>query len=75
MSAQRTFSIIKPDATRRNLTGAINAKLEEVASSSGLDLEQVKGFYGNDNNMKNNLMYAIREEKTFEKMYEIVKLS
>ncbi len=28
MSIQRTFSIIKPDATARNLTGAINAKLE-----------------------------------------------
>ena len=25
---ERTFSIIKPDATRRNLTGAINAKIE-----------------------------------------------
>ena len=30
MAMQRTFSIIKPDATRRNLTGAINAKLEEA---------------------------------------------
>jgi nucleoside-diphosphate kinase len=30
MAIQRTFSIIKPDATRRNLTGAINAKFEEV---------------------------------------------
>ena len=28
MTTQRTFSIIKPDATRRNLTGAINAKIE-----------------------------------------------
>jgi nucleoside-diphosphate kinase len=28
MAVQRTFSIIKPDATRRNLTGAINAKIE-----------------------------------------------
>ena len=28
MAAERTFSIIKPDATRRNLTGAINAKIE-----------------------------------------------
>jgi len=28
MPAERTLSIIKPDATRRNLTGAINAKLE-----------------------------------------------
>ena len=30
MAIQRTFSIIKPDATNRNLTGAINAKLEEA---------------------------------------------
>lgn len=29
MAIQRTFSIIKPDATRRNLTGVINAKFEE----------------------------------------------
>lgn len=29
MTKQRTLSIIKPDATRRNLTGAINAKIEE----------------------------------------------
>jgi nucleoside-diphosphate kinase len=28
MAIQRTFSIIKPDATARNLTGAINAKIE-----------------------------------------------
>jgi nucleoside-diphosphate kinase len=28
MALERTLSIIKPDATRRNLTGAINAKLE-----------------------------------------------
>src|SRR5260221_9935419 len=28
MAIERTFSIIKPDATRRNLTGAINARIE-----------------------------------------------
>ena len=28
MAATRTFSILKPDATKRNLTGAINAKIE-----------------------------------------------
>ncbi len=28
MATERTLSIIKPDATRRNLTGAINAKIE-----------------------------------------------
>ena len=29
MTVERTFSIIKPDATRRNLTGKINARFEE----------------------------------------------
>ena len=33
MSIQRTFSIIKPDATKRNLTGAINAKFESAGLS------------------------------------------
>jgi nucleoside-diphosphate kinase len=28
MPLQRTFSILKPDVTRRNLTGAVNAKIE-----------------------------------------------
>ncbi|MCH1475817.1 MAG: nucleoside-diphosphate kinase, partial [Alphaproteobacteria bacterium] len=28
MALERTFSIIKPDATRRNLTGQINARFE-----------------------------------------------
>ena len=30
MGLERTFSIIKPDATRRNLTGKINTKFEEA---------------------------------------------
>lgn len=30
MATERTLSIIKPDATRRNLTGKINAKIEEA---------------------------------------------
>jgi nucleoside-diphosphate kinase len=31
MAIERTFSIIKPDATSRNLTGAINAMIEKAA--------------------------------------------
>ena len=52
MATERTFSIIKPDATRRNLTGAVTAKLEEaglrvVASKRILmSKEQAEGFYG-----------------------------
>jgi nucleoside-diphosphate kinase len=51
MAVQRTFSIIKPDATRRNLTGAITAKLEAaglrvVASKRiRMTLEQAQAFY------------------------------
>jgi nucleoside-diphosphate kinase len=30
MASERTLSIIKPDATRRNLTGAINAMIEQA---------------------------------------------
>ena len=52
MALQRTFSIIKPDATRRNLTGAINAKLEAAGlrivaqKRIHLTLAQAQAFYG-----------------------------
>ena len=51
MVIQRTFSIIKPDATARNLTGAINAKIEEAGlriiaqKRIRLSKEQAEGFY------------------------------
>jgi nucleoside-diphosphate kinase len=47
----RTFSIIKPDATRRNLTGAVTKMLEEaglrVVASKRIQMtrEQAEGFY------------------------------
>ena len=52
MAIQRTFSIIKPDATRRNLTGAINAMLEQgglrIVAQKRLHLSraQADAFYG-----------------------------
>ncbi|MEO6255689.1 MAG: nucleoside-diphosphate kinase [Sphingomicrobium sp.] len=52
MTTERTFSIIKPDATRRNLTGAITKMLEDaglrVVASRRVHLtrEQAEGFYG-----------------------------
>ncbi|MEM6585682.1 MAG: nucleoside-diphosphate kinase [Pseudomonadota bacterium] len=51
MAVTRTFSIIKPDATKRNLTGAVTAKLEEaglrVVASKRIHMtkEQAEGFY------------------------------
>ncbi|GAA4043133.1 nucleoside-diphosphate kinase [Sphingomonas rosea] len=52
MAVTRTFSIIKPDATRRNLTGAVTKMLEEaglrVVASKRIHMtrEQAEGFYG-----------------------------
>ncbi|HET9459018.1 MAG TPA: nucleoside-diphosphate kinase [Sphingomicrobium sp.] len=51
MAVTRTFSIIKPDATRRNITGAITKMLEEtglrVVASKRIRMtrEQAEGFY------------------------------
>ncbi len=51
MAVQRTLSILKPDATRRNLTGKINARFEEndlriVAQRRiWMTREQAEGFY------------------------------
>jgi nucleoside-diphosphate kinase len=59
MSTQRTFSIIKPDATRRNLTGAINSKIE----SSGLRIIAQKRIQMSDEQAKE--FYAIHSERPF----------
>ena len=51
MAVTRTFSIIKPDATRRNLTGAVTAMLEgaglRVVASKRIHMTraQAEGFY------------------------------
>jgi len=51
MAIQRTFSIIKPDATARNLTGKIISKFEDaglrVVASRRIRMtrEQAEGFY------------------------------
>ena len=52
MATERTFSIIKPDATRRNLTGKVNAKLEEaglrIVAQKRIHMTrpQAESFYG-----------------------------
>ena len=52
MAVQRTFSIIKPDATARNLTGAINAVIEaaglRIIGQRRIQMTeaQAKRFYG-----------------------------
>ena len=52
MALERTFSIIKPDATRRNLTGKINAKFEDaglrIVAQRRIQMTQAQAesFYG-----------------------------
>ncbi|MEQ8248455.1 MAG: nucleoside-diphosphate kinase [Alphaproteobacteria bacterium] len=52
MPVERTLSIIKPDATRRNLTGKVNAKFEEaglrIVAQRRVQLTrgQAEAFYG-----------------------------
>jgi nucleoside-diphosphate kinase len=52
MAIERTFSILKPDATARNLTGAINAMIEKAGlrivaqKRTRITREQAERFYG-----------------------------
>ena len=51
MALERTFSIIKPDATRRNITGQVAARLEDgglrIVAQKRINItrEQAEGFY------------------------------
>ena len=59
MAIQRTFSIIKPDATKRNLTGAINAKLE----GAGLRIVAQKRIKLSKEQA--GVFYAVHKERPF----------
>ena len=59
MAIERTLSIIKPDATRRNLTGAINARFEEgglrIVAQRRIRLSQADA----------EAFYAVHKERPF----------
>ncbi|MCR9212606.1 MAG: nucleoside-diphosphate kinase [Proteobacteria bacterium] len=59
MAIERTFSIVKPDATRRNLTGAVNAMLEEA----GLRIVAQKRIHMTRQNAET--FYAVHKERPF----------
>jgi nucleoside-diphosphate kinase len=59
MPAERTLSIIKPDATKRNLTGAINAVIEEA----GLRIVAQKRVWLSEGQAEG--FYAVHKERPF----------
>src|ERR1700740_774374 len=59
MALERTLSIIKPDATRRNLTGKINARLEDA----GLRIVAQKRLWFT--RKQDEGFYAVHRERPF----------
>lgn len=59
MATERTLSIIKPDATRRNITGKINAMLEE----GGLRIVAQKRLWLTKEQAET--FYAVHKERSF----------
>src|SRR5215468_4342986 len=59
MAVERTFSIIKPDATRRNLTGKINARFEDA----GLRIIAQKRIWMTRTQAES--FYAVHRERPF----------
>lgn len=53
----------------------LDAKLAEIAGQSGMEVAQIEAYYKGNETLKKNMLYVIREEKTFEKLIEDLKVS
>jgi trigger factor len=53
----------------------LDAKIDEMVGQSGMKKEEIAKFYKSNENVKRNLMYAIREEKTFAALIKEMKVS
>lgn len=73
----RSGLILDQLATKYEITTGeedLNKKIEETAKVSGLNADQIRAYYMSDEKVKKNLTFAIREEKTFAKIKEIVTI-
>ena len=53
----------------------LDVKIDEIVTQSGMKKDEVAKFYKSNENIKRNLMYAIREEKTFAALTKDMKVS
>lgn len=53
----------------------LDVKIDEMVTQSGMKKDEISKFYKSNENIKRNLMYAIREEKTFAKLIGDMKVS
>jgi trigger factor len=53
----------------------LEVKFDEMVAQSGMSKEEITKFYKSNENMKRNMMYAIREEKTFDALIKDMKVS
>lgn len=53
----------------------LDAKIDEMAAQSGMKKDEIGKYYKSNENVKRNLMYAIREEKTFQQLMKDMKVS
>lgn len=59
------------EATEADLDG----KMDEMAAQAGMTKDEINKFYKQNENVKRNMMYAIREEKTFAALMKDMKVS
>jgi trigger factor len=53
----------------------LDAKIDEMVGQSGMKKDEILKFYKSNENVKRNLMYSIREEKTFAALMKDMKIS
>ncbi|HXH30025.1 MAG TPA: trigger factor [Bacteriovoracaceae bacterium] len=53
----------------------LDAKIDDMVTQSEMKKDEIVKFYKGNENIKKNLMYAIREEKTFDKLMKDMKIS
>ncbi len=52
----------------------LDEKIDEMAEQSGMEKSQIEQYYKGNEQIKQNMLYAIREEKTFEKLISDMKV-